>query len=276
MEGCDQAGAEACARRLAALGGGGDIRRLAAARELARFSPFGVCELLHFLLLEGHEGSPPARLALDALMAALGNEASELSEAVLDASQCLGFPEVEALFTSAAATQALDPGAAAKADARQFPVSLGHLTWKARLTRNPDELARLATASEPRVVRSVLQNPRLTEEVVIRIAARRPVRPEVLEEVWRSPRWGARHSVRRALALNPYLPPALGTKLVSLLNRQDWMDLMTTASVHSELRDQARRLLEVRPPQRGGPAKGSEPEVSDPPEVLEDDDPLSE
>ena len=63
---------------------------------------------------------------------------------------------------------------------------------QARLTRNPDQLARFAVASNPDVVRNVLINPRLTDDGVVRIAARRPARPEPLIEIWHSPRWGSR------------------------------------------------------------------------------------
>src|SRR6185295_2917081 len=130
-------------------------------------------------------------------------------------------PTVADLFPEGPPRQEMTAGAAAKADARVFTQSMGHLKQQARLTRDPDVLSRLATVSNPSVVRQALLNPRLTEPLVVRMAARRPARPEPLVEIWKSPRWSARHSVRRALVFNPYLPPEVGAKIVPLLNSSD-------------------------------------------------------
>jgi hypothetical protein len=97
------------------------------------------------------------------------------------------------------------------------------------------------------VVRNALLNPRLTEPLVVRMAARRPARPEPLVEIWSSPRWTARHAVRRALVFNPYLPPDVGAKIVPLLNSTDLAELAADSSVHPSLREQAARLLEQGP-----------------------------
>jgi hypothetical protein len=236
----------ACARRLAAVTGT-PLRRRVAARELQKRSPGESAQLLHALVQRAHGEPVPMRVALDALVAALGEEARELAGALLEAARAAQLSDVEALVSPAVAKLELDPGAAAQADARQFTQTLGHLKWKARLTRNPDELARLATASDPSVVRNVLLNSRLTEDAVVRLAARRPVRPEVLWEVWRSPRWGTRRQIRRALAFNPYLPPSLGARVVPLLTRADWKELARDGGLHPEVRAQAERLLAQAP-----------------------------
>ena len=129
-----------------------------------------------------------------------------------------------------------------------------HLTDKqqARLTRDPDVLSRLATVSNPAVLRNVLLNPRLTEPLVVRIAARRPARPEPLVEIWKTPRWSVRHAVRRALVFNPYLPPEVGAKIVPLLNASDLRELVADTGLLPALRQQAARLLLA-------PAPGSPP-----------------
>jgi hypothetical protein len=204
-------------------------------------------------------GQLPARVALTALLAALEREAAGRVPGLASAADAAGRDAVAALFTQEAPRRELDPSAAAKADARAFTQPVGHLTWKARLTRNPDELARLASASDPRVVRNVLLNPRLTEGAVVRVAARRPVRPEVLAEIWRSPRWSARHEVRRALAFNPYLPPELGARLVPLLRPSDWSELAQDGAIHPEVLAQAARLLDqARSPRAPGGEEGRE------------------
>jgi hypothetical protein len=147
------------------------------------------------------------------------------------------------LFEKGPARKELDMGAAAKADAQAFTQSLGHLKQQARMTRDPDVLSRMATVSNPAVIRNALLNPRLTEDLVVRMAARRPARPEPLVEIWKATRWSSRHAVRRALAFNPYLPPEVGAKIVPLLNASDLAELAGDTSVHPSLREQAARLL---------------------------------
>jgi hypothetical protein len=158
---------------------------------------------------------------------------------------------VAGLLAGGPARRSLDEDAAARADARNFPETLGFLKTKARTATDPDALSRLALACEPSVVRNLLLNPRLTEPDVVRLAARRPARAEPLVEVWRS-RWGARHAVRRALALNPYLPPEVGAKLVPLLLRTDWEEIARDAGLHPGVRAEAQSLLTAQPepPQR--------------------------
>ncbi|MBF5044710.1 hypothetical protein FGE12_20080 [Aggregicoccus sp. 17bor-14] len=233
------------ARRLHAYGGGPEVVRKAAARELARRPPDEAVQLVHALQLLAREGWEPATCVLGAAMAALGQETESLPapEVLEQSAGAQALPEVTVLFTRAPARQELDPRAAAKADARLFSMPLGHLKQQARLTRDPDELARLATASNAAVVRNALINPRLTEALVVRMAARRPARPEPLVEIWKSSRWSTRHAVRRALVFNPYLPPEVGAKIVPLLNASDLEELVADNSLHAALREQARLLL---------------------------------
>jgi hypothetical protein len=163
-----------------------------------------------------------------------------------------GQADVELLFSEGLAVREYHVDAAARADARLFTLPLGVLKSRARLTRNPDELSRLAVASNPAVVREVLRNPRLTEDLVVRIAARRPARPEPLVEIWRSTRWSIRPAVRRALAFNPYLPPEVGVKVVSLLPRPDLELVRDNPGLHASLRELASTLLTTLSPEGGG------------------------
>ncbi len=239
--------AKRVAKRLHALSGGSDLTRLAAARELAKLEPTDANELIYELLLLAREGWEPATCVLASFTAALDREAAQIPYAseLKRLAQVQDLGPVEALFTAGAPTRHLDPRAAAKADAKLFSQSLGYLKTHARTTTNPDDLSRLAIASNPAVVRNLLLNPRLTEELVVRISARRPARPEPLIEIWRSARWSVRHAVRRALVFNPYLPPEVGAKIVPLLNRSDLEELAEDHTVHPALRSQAIGLLAV-------------------------------
>lgn len=237
------------ALRLHGLGGGVEILRKAAARELARYDPLDATELVGHLISLARKGWEPATHVLSAFVAALGLEAAQIpyADELKRLAQVQDLSSVADLFADGPARQEMDAGAAAKADARAFSQTLGHLKQQARLTRDPDLLARLVTVSNPAVVRNALINPRLTEPLVVRMAARRPARPEPLVEIWKSSRWSARHAVRRALVFNPYLPPEVGAKIVPLLNSTDLEELAGDSSVHPSLREQAVRLLEQGP-----------------------------
>ncbi len=237
--------AKTVVRRLHALSGSAEIVRKAAARELARRDPLDTNELLHHVLFLAREGWEPATCVLSAFVAALGQEAARIpyADSLRRMAEVQSLESVADLFETAPAQKEFDEGAAAKADAKLLTQSLGHLKQQARLTRDPDVLARLSTVSNPAVIRNALLNPRLTEEIVVRMAARRPARPEPLVEIWKSTRWSSRHAVRRALVFNPYLPPEVGVKIVPLLNGNDLAELAADFSVHASLREQAARLL---------------------------------
>lgn len=241
----------ALAQRLHALSGGPVLRRKAAARVLAALDPIDATELIQHLLQLASSGSEIATCVLESFVTALGQEASKIPHAhsLRRLAELQELPQVAGLFVEAPPVQELDEDAAARNDARLFSYTLGHLKTRARLSRDPDELARIAAMSNADVVRQLLINPRLTEQVVVRIAARRPARPEPLLEIWRSPRWFSRHQVKRALVFNPYLPPDVAAKIVPLLTQTDWRQLAQDTAVHASIRQQA-RLLMGGPPAR--------------------------
>ena len=232
-------------RRLHALSGSAEIVRKAAARELAKRDPLDANELLHHVIFLARASWEPATCVLSAFVAALGLEAAQIpyADSLRRMAEVQSLDSVADLFEKGPARKELDQGAAAKADAQAFTQSLGHLKQQARMTRDPDVLSRMATVSNPAVIRNALLNPRLTEDLVVRMAARRPARPEPLVEIWKATRWSSRHAVRRALVFNPYLPPEVGAKIVPLLNASDLAELAGDTSVHPSLREQAARLL---------------------------------
>jgi hypothetical protein len=239
-------------RKLTVLSGGDEVRRKAAARVLADLPPTEAVTLLHEVQVLTRAGHPGAREAQQALSRALELEADAIPhvDVLRRAASLHGATTVELLFSEGEAAMAYDATAAARADAKLFSQPLGVLKSRARLTQNPDEMARFAVASNAAVVRELLRNARLTEDLVLRIAARRPARPEPLVEIWRSDRWSNRPSIRRALALNPYLPIEVGARIVPLLTRADLKDLVADSGLHQSLKEQARTLLALstRPP----------------------------
>ena len=113
------------------------------------------------------------------------------------------------------------------------------------------QLDRLVHDRDHRVIAILLDNPRITEQDVVKIAAMRPTRPEVLTTVARHRRWSSRYTVRKAICLNPSTPAPIARRLVPTLMRQDLLSLLETGGVNDELRTQARSLLAEREEDEG-------------------------
>ena len=124
------------------------------------------------------------------------------------------------------------------------------------LARKPsrEALERLFLDPDPQVTRQLLQNPRVTENDVIALAARRPAHQAVLAEVVRHPRWAPRPRVRMALIQNPYAPPELVTPLVALLRRQELEQVLQATDLAAVVRATATEFLARRPPVRMEPS----------------------
>ena len=124
------------------------------------------------------------------------------------------------------------------------PLTLGERKAVAR-GRNPEIIARVLRDPDPAVIGILLGNPSLVEAQVVRLAARRPVTPAVLREVWRSPRWSTRHAVRLALTQNPWCPLDISVRVVPLLTVRERMSVAQSAELPAALRAFAAEL--VRP-----------------------------
>lgn len=126
------------------------------------------------------------------------------------------------------------------------------------LARRPDRdtLHRMLRDPHPDVIRRCLVNPRLVEDDVIRLGARRPNRPEILAEIARS-RWVHRPRVRMTLVMNPSTPLEVVVRLVGLLLRPELAIAAHSPGVAAPVRAICLEHLERRPPV-------SEPEPSEP------------
>lgn len=107
-------------------------------------------------------------------------------------------------------------------------------------------LDRLLHDQDPRVVRTLLGNPRLVERDVIKIAALRPTRPEILAEVAAHPRWSSRYRVRKALACNPHTPQPIARRLVPTLMVQDLVLALEAGVFPPELQGDVRAVIRKR------------------------------
>lgn len=114
-------------------------------------------------------------------------------------------------------------------------------------TRDRMLIDRLLHDRSPYVIALLLDNPRVVERDVIKIAAMRPTRPEVLEAIARHGRWTSNYRIRKALACNPYTPRTVALQLLPTLLVQDLRTVLEhCADLDRYIEEEIRRLLDQR------------------------------
>jgi len=107
-------------------------------------------------------------------------------------------------------------------------------------------LRKLLREQDPRVIRSLLQNPRLTESDVLKIASLQPTAPVVLQEIFQNPKWVARYRVKKALIYNPFCPPAISVHLLKFLLFADLKEIAQQEGLHLAVQEAAHQLLQEK------------------------------
>jgi hypothetical protein len=204
-----------------------------------------------------------AREALVAIVDALNGEGTDdllqrlreqaVGESLLALERLIRLPPKSHRPTSSAPPR--EAGETRDGQRRDQGVPLGA---RKSLARRPDRdtLQRLLRDPHPDVIRRCLGNPRLVEDDVVRLAARRPGRAEVLAEIARSS-WVHRPRVRLALVMNPGTPVEVVARLVGLLIRPELTMAARSPGVAAMVRALCLEHLERRPP-------GADPEPSEP------------
>jgi hypothetical protein len=101
------------------------------------------------------------------------------------------------------------------------------------------------------VIHRLLRNPRVLEDDVVRLAAKRPGRTDVLAEIARSTKWVHRPRVRMALVMNPATPAEMAARIVGLLLRPELELVAGSPGVPAPVRAVCLEHLERRPPVEG-------------------------
>ncbi|MBW2530493.1 MAG: hypothetical protein JRI55_03385 [Deltaproteobacteria bacterium] len=202
--------------------------------------PSEAAAVMQEVCLLGREGGPPFNIALLTVASTLsrGEVSYELQARLYEAAKEAGLDDVMELLLSSQPSEVVFTRRE-----EQLELTLGHRKWMARST-DRNVLDRLLAAPEPEVVQYLLENPRITEQDVVLLAARRPAYPEIQYEIFTSRRWIRRYNVKRALVLNPYTPTDLSLRLLRFLNRSDLRLLKTSPNLPQALRNTARRALE--------------------------------
>jgi hypothetical protein len=228
------------ARRLAALPATA-MRQATLRATLEALDDFAAARLCSELLRRGPDGAP-FDVALLALTALLDQDAFgyDRHAGIYAGARTLGDEQLGLLLLSAQPPPPGRPHAVELPGAREL--TLGERKSLAR-GRRREVLDRLLRDPDQSVLEILLGNPRITEEDVVRLAARRPTTAAAQRAILRCERFIARYAVKRALVLNPYTPTDLAARLVALLARGDQKAVAGDPSLHEGVRSAARAAL---------------------------------
>lgn len=232
--------AESLARRVAAVRDP-ELRVAYLRHELSRLAPDALADLLLVLATRAEtRDKPHLEMLLATALALEGPEQEPLRRAALAVAAERGHTDVVDLLGDGGAEREEEESSKVPDFGTGRPLTLGE---RKSLARKNDRglIARVLRDPHPDVIRILLGNPALTERDVVRLCARRPVSPDVIREVFRSPRWIARYEVRRAIVLNPYTPLGIAMPLCRFLTRQDARRVAESSELHADLRAACRR-----------------------------------
>ena len=233
-----------------------------ARRLMAKFEGVTDHEQRSFLLREWCTAHEPHATVLglrEVVRLALSGEGREVWLAVSAAlcSDALPYPYVRELYRAAREEQLTVMQALLIAGNRSYKraeetafardkvleeLTLGERKAKARLGDRAI-LERLLYDPDVSVLTILLNNPKLTEDDVLRLASKRPNRPQVLAQIALTYRWFRRGSVQRALLLNPYAPLRISVSILPLLSVQQLYDVSRDGSLHPLVARAAKAIL---------------------------------
>lgn len=96
------------------------------------------------------------------------------------------------------------------------------------------------------IASSVLKNPRITEEEVIRLATTKGTPDDLLRQIARNKEWIKNYSVKLGVAQNPKTPVMVSIKLLDHLYEKDLAKLAKSKNIPSVLASAARKKLEAK------------------------------
>ena len=104
-------------------------------------------------------------------------------------------------------------------------------------------LERIGQDPNPRVIQALLENPRLTEGLLLRMVSREGARPETLALVARDRRWGVRYRIRVPICRNPNTPVATTLAQLPALRKPDLKAVADDRRLARAVRQRANLLL---------------------------------
>ncbi len=132
------------------------------------------------------------------------------------------------------------------ADSIQQQISRMTVAEKIKLALTGGKEARevLIKDSNKMVSMSVLKNPRITEDEVIKLTASKSTSDELLREVARNREWLKNYRIKYNLVTNPKTPLHISIRLMSHLFEKDLQQIARSKNIPSALAVAARKVLE--------------------------------
>lgn len=161
------------------------------------------------------------------------------------ASLRFGYTRISRLFTDLPPYKKGLSGYDKEEEAKMEHISLGQRRAMSK-SNIKDTIDRLLSDPDPIVVRNILNNPRVTEREVLKIASKRPNSPAILKMLAGHRVWAKRYSVVKAIAQNPYTPPRISIALLELMLAQDIKGVAGDETLHPQVKLTAKDLLEER------------------------------
>jgi len=119
---------------------------------------------------------------------------------------------------------------------------------RVKLAMKGDREARNILIRDPNriVAQAVVQNPRITEQEVEKIAAMRSIPEDILRKIANDRQWSRSYVVVHNLARNPRTPVANVMNILSRLQLRDLSALSKNKNISEAVRRQALRLSQAR------------------------------
>ncbi|HYN20066.1 MAG TPA: hypothetical protein VE078_03825, partial [Thermoanaerobaculia bacterium] len=107
----------------------------------------------------------------------------------------------------------------------------------------PGLLAHLRHDPSPRVIGALLDNPRLTEDILTPVVHGAATPGPILALIAQDRRWGTRYGLQVAICRNPGTPLATSLKLLPLLRKTELKAVASDPRLAEPVRQRARLLL---------------------------------
>lgn len=119
---------------------------------------------------------------------------------------------------------------------------------KIKLALTGDNAVRgiLIKDSNRQIAGSVLKNPRIKEDEVLKITATKGTSDELLRIVARNKEWLKNYHIKNALVTNPRTPLRISMKLITQLKDKDLLSMSNSKNISAALASSARRTLQIR------------------------------
>jgi hypothetical protein len=108
---------------------------------------------------------------------------------------------------------------------------------------SPDLMKLILRDHNRRVIGALLENPKLTETLLLPLVSNTSTSPEILKQVADHATWNRRKTVQRALCRNPKTPPATASALLPTIGKKDIRAVAAHLGIAEVVRAKARALL---------------------------------